>query len=87
MPPATLLKEASTSPGLELSFVWLTGWDWGGLRSSGNAPTLRYEFADARLETASAGQKLMMRVGAPNESRLKAKLRELRSEIVRQAIE
>lgn len=50
-------------------------------------PWLRYEFADARLEAASAGQKLMMRIGAPNEARLKAKLRELRGEIVRQAIE
>lgn len=48
-------------------------------------PWVRYEFADAELESASAGQKLMVRIGAPNENRLKAKLRALRSEIVRQS--
>ncbi|OYU00217.1 MAG: hypothetical protein CFE40_02590 [Burkholderiales bacterium PBB1] len=48
-------------------------------------PWVRYEFADAELESASAGQKLMVRIGAPNETRLKAKLRALRSEIVRQS--
>ena len=48
-------------------------------------PWVRYEFADAELESASAGQKLMVRIGAPNENRLKAKLKVLRSEIVRQS--
>lgn len=48
-------------------------------------PWVRYEFADADLESASAGQKLMARIGAPNENRLKAKLKELRGEIVRQS--
>ena len=48
-------------------------------------PWLRYEFADPRLESASAGQKIMLRVGAVNERRLKALLRALRAELVRQA--
>lgn len=45
-------------------------------------PWLRYEFADPDLEAASAGQKIMVRVGAVNERRLKAKLRELRAELL-----
>jgi hypothetical protein len=48
-------------------------------------PWLRYEFADAAFESASAGHRIMLRVGATNERRLKAKLRELRAELVRQA--
>jgi hypothetical protein len=42
-------------------------------------PKVRYEFADADLESRSAGQKIMMRMGAENEATMKAKLRELRS--------
>ncbi len=46
-------------------------------------PWLRYEYADPDFEAASAGHKIMMRVGAVNERRLKAKLRELRAELLR----
>ena len=46
-------------------------------------PWVRYEFADPALESASAGQKIMLRVGLANERRLKAKLRELRAELVK----
>lgn len=46
---------------------------------------LRYEFEDPALEAASAGQKIMLRVGLENERRLKAKLRELRSELLKQS--
>jgi hypothetical protein len=48
-------------------------------------PWVRYEFADPALQSASAGQKIMMRVGAVNERRLKARLRQLRAELLRQA--
>jgi hypothetical protein len=48
-------------------------------------PWVRYEFADPKFESASAGQKIMLRVGAVNERRLKAQLRALRAEFVRQA--
>ena len=37
-------------------------------------PWLRYEFADPKFEAASAGQKIMLRVGAVNQRRLKAQL-------------
>ena len=46
-------------------------------------PWLRYEFADPALEQASAGHKMMLRVGATNERRLKARLQALRAELLR----
>ena len=45
-------------------------------------PKVRYTFADPELEALSAGQKLMVRVGHENEMKLKAKLREVRAEIL-----
>ncbi len=38
-----------------------------------------YEYADPSLESRSAGQKLLMRMGPANEAVLKAKLKELRN--------
>lgn len=46
-------------------------------------PWLRYEFADPALEQASAGHKMMLRVGATNERRLKTRLQALRAELLR----
>jgi hypothetical protein len=45
-------------------------------------PKVFYEYADGDLESRSAGQKLLMRMGAANERTIKAKLRELRAEII-----
>jgi DUF3014 family protein len=45
-------------------------------------PHVLYEYADPELESRSAGQKLMMRIGRANESAVKGKLRELREEIL-----
>ena len=44
-------------------------------------PWVRYEFADPQLESLSAGQKMMVRMGPVNERRMKAKLAELRRQI------
>ncbi|OUL99055.1 DUF3014 domain-containing protein [Variovorax sp. JS1663] len=44
-------------------------------------PWVHYEFVDPQLQSLSAGQKMMVRVGLVNERRLKAKLRELRGQI------
>ena len=44
-----------------------------------------YEFADPDLEARSAGQKLVLRVGAENASIVKAKLREIRGELMAQS--
>ena len=44
-------------------------------------PKVLYEFADPDLETRSAGQKIMIRMGAENELKVKAKLREIRQEL------
>ena len=48
-------------------------------------PWVRYEFADPALEEASAGQKIMLRVGPVNQRRLKARLAELRKELASRA--
>lgn len=45
-------------------------------------PKVLYEFADPDLEGRSAGQKLMLRMGSENAARVKAKLREIRRELV-----
>jgi hypothetical protein len=49
-------------------------------------PKVFYLYADPELEARSAGQKIMMRVGNDNAARIKAKLREIRNEVIRQAI-
>src|SRR5687767_5408416 len=45
-------------------------------------PKVLYEYADPELQARSAGQKIMMRMGAQNAARVKAKLREIRRELV-----
>ncbi len=44
-------------------------------------PNVMYLYADSELEAASAGQKILMRVGSGNAAKLKVKLREIRAEI------
>lgn len=46
-------------------------------------PRVLYEFADPDLETRSAGQKMLLRMGPENAARVKAKLGEIRRELVR----
>ena len=41
-------------------------------------PRVVFQFADPQLENLSSGQKILIRMGADNEMRIKAKLRELR---------
>jgi hypothetical protein len=48
-------------------------------------PWVRYQFADPELESLSAGQKILLRVGPVNERRLKAKLLEIRQQLVARA--
>jgi hypothetical protein len=47
-------------------------------------PSVFYQFADPSLEERSAGQKLMIRLGPENAALVKAKLRALRKEVVKQ---
>lgn len=49
-------------------------------------PKVLYEFADPELESRSAGQKLLIRVGVDNAVRIKAKLREIRREVARSEV-
>ena len=46
-------------------------------------PGVLYEFADPKLESRSAGQKIMMRIGRDNAETIKAKLREIRQLVAR----
>lgn len=48
-------------------------------------PKVFFLYADPELEARSAGQKILMRVGNDNAARIKAKLREIRNEVIRQA--
>ena len=47
-------------------------------------PSVFYQYADPSLEERSAGQKAMIRLGPQNAALVKAKLRELRKEVVKQ---
>ncbi|MBK4735762.1 DUF3014 domain-containing protein [Noviherbaspirillum pedocola] len=48
-------------------------------------PHVLYQFEDPDLEAASAGQKLMIRIGVDNEKQVKRKLRELRRQLAQLA--
>lgn len=45
-------------------------------------PKVLYRFADATLESRSAGQKLLLRIGVDHERKVKTKLREIRAQLV-----
>ena len=47
-------------------------------------PKVLYEFADQALESRSAGQKILMRMGPVNEARVKVKLRDIRRALTAQ---
>jgi hypothetical protein len=49
-------------------------------------PHILYKYADPRLEASSAGHKLMLRMGSDNAKRVKAKLRDIRSQIAAGAV-
>ena len=44
-------------------------------------PSVYYKFADPRLESLSAGQKLLIRMGPDNAGAIKSKLREIQAEL------
>jgi len=46
-------------------------------------PKVLYEYAAPELESRSAGQKILMRMGAANAAKAKAKLREIRAELLK----
>src|SRR5690348_12735538 len=47
-------------------------------------PHVLYEYADAELQSRSAGQKLLLRMGPENAAKVKAKLREIREKVAKQ---
>jgi|KBSSwiStaDraftv2_1062776.scaffolds.fasta_scaffold439707_2 hypothetical protein len=48
-------------------------------------PNVLYEYTDPDLEARSVGQKVLLRVGPENAAAIKAKLREIRSQVTSQA--
>jgi hypothetical protein len=44
-------------------------------------PKVLYQYAEPELESRSAGQKILMRIGPAHEAKVKAKLREIRSAV------
>jgi hypothetical protein len=48
-------------------------------------PWVRFEFADPALESATAGHKIMLRMGAEHQRRVKVKLKALRAALVERA--
>jgi Protein of unknown function (DUF3014) len=46
-------------------------------------PGVMYEYADAKLENLSSGQKILIRMGKANAAALKTKLRELRAAVTK----
>jgi hypothetical protein len=50
-------------------------------------PHVVYRYADPDLENASAGHKVMIRMGADNAAKVKAKLREIRRELTAQGLQ
>jgi hypothetical protein len=46
-------------------------------------PWVRYEFADPKLQSLAAGQKMLLRMGADNQRRLQAKLVDIRGRVAR----
>ena len=48
-------------------------------------PWVRYQYADPELESLSAGQKILLRVGPANARRLQARLTAIRQELVQRA--
>jgi len=49
-------------------------------------PWVMYEFADPDLEARSAGQKILLRMGAGNAGRVKAKLRDVRRQLTQRGV-
>lgn len=47
-------------------------------------PSVQYKFADPQLESLSAGQKALIRMGSANAAQVKVKLRELRTALLAQ---
>ena len=47
-------------------------------------PHVLYEYADPDLQSRSAGQKLLLRMGSENAAKVKAKLRDIRAKVAKQ---
>lgn len=70
-----LLQTPEPAAPLALQLVQVQG------EVASQQPWLRYEFADAQLQSLSAGQKILVRMGVEHTQRIKALLRAVRTQI------
>ncbi len=74
-----LLATPQPPPPLQVQLVEVKG------TVPSERPWVRYEYTDPALEALPAGQKMLLRVGPDHQKRLKARLAELRAELLRAA--
>lgn len=72
-----LLATPEVKPPVKLSLVEVKG------EIPSTRPWVRYRFADPKLEALGAGQKVLIRMGPDNASKVKAKLTAIRAELVK----
>ena len=76
-----LLQTPEPDEPLKLKLVQVQAAEPGKAQAAPQQPWLRYEFADAKLQALSAGQKILLRMGVNHTRSIKAFLRELRVQI------
>ena len=76
-----LLQTPEPEEPLQLKLVQVQSAEPGKPKAAAQQPWLRYEFADAKWQALSAGQKILLRMGVNHTRSIKAFLRELRVQI------
>ncbi|MDQ2778650.1 MAG: DUF3014 domain-containing protein [Pseudomonadota bacterium] len=72
-----LLATPKVQPPVKLTLVEVKG------EIPSTRPWVRYRFADPKLEALSAGQKVLIRMGPDHAAKVEAKLRAIRSELLK----
>lgn len=78
-----LLATPDPTAPLALKLVQVHSQAQPGVPQAPQQPWLRYEFVDSELQNASAGQKILLRMGIGHTQRIKAQLRALRAQITK----
>lgn len=68
---------------LALKLVQVNSQAQPGVQQAPQQPWLRYEFVDSELQGASAGQKILLRMGIAHTQRIKAQLRAFRAQVTK----
>lgn len=78
-----LLATPDPTAPLALKLVQVNSQAQPGAQLPPQQPWLRYELVDSELQNASAGQKILLRMGGGHTQRIKAQLRALRAQITK----